>query len=161
KLYPADSIAQKYLPGVIQSGRDYPDRKVIKKGNYLSKLVKVGADISSPSPYYLTPKELKRLKRNPGQLEQRLGLPLTSNAGIYVEFRMYALADNTVFQSHIAPTVQYRSPDQGVYRTSGGAIQTLVINNRDAKRWSKESVPADTLWIDRLPEIDQRPDTRQ
>ncbi|MEM6723200.1 MAG: hypothetical protein AAF598_04125 [Bacteroidota bacterium] len=156
-LYTSEDLAQRFLPGVIRSGSDYPDPIVIKKGDYLSKLVKIGADISGFSVYYITPKELKRLMKNPGRIEQELGLPLTSNAGSYLEYRMYALQDNVVFQSHVAPTVQYASPDRAVYWTTGGAVQTLVLDNGDSARWKKSAVPSDTLKIETLPNINQAP----
>ncbi len=157
-LYSTEESAKKYLPGVIESGSDYPDKAVIKKGEYLTKIVKIGADISGPSVYYITPVELNHLKMNPDRIEQELGLPLTSNTGTYLIFRIYALDDNVVFQSHIAPTLQYSSIGQAVYWTCGGAIQTLVIDNNDTARWAKDSIPSDTLKIHTLPDINQRLD---
>lgn len=154
-LYATKELAQKYLPGVILSGSDYPDKVMIKKGSYLTKIVKVGADISGFSVYYITPEELKRLMMQPGRLEQNLGLPLTSNAGTYLVYRMHALDDNVVFQSHVAPTVQYATPNQTVYWTCGGATQTLVLDNGDTARWKKDTVPSDTLKIKTLPNISQ------
>jgi len=157
-LYDSKESAQKYLPGVILSGSDYPDQATIKKGGYLTKLVKVGANISGFSVYYITPDELKRLTQHPSRIEQELGLPLTSNAGVYVVYRMYALTDNVVFQSQVAPTVQYAVPGEVVYWTCGGATQTLVIDNGNTTRWAKDTIPSDTLRIHVLPDIDQTAD---
>jgi hypothetical protein len=154
-LYDSPELAEKYLPGVILSGSDYPDAATIKKGDYLTKIVKVGATISGFSVYYITPEELKRLKMKPSRLEQELGLPLTSNAGTYLVYRMYALDDNTVFQSHVAPTVQYAAPEKTVYWTCGGAVQTLVLDNGNTTRWAKDETPSDTLKIQTLPNINQ------
>ncbi len=156
-FYPADSIAKKYLPGIILSGSDYPNQVVIKKGEYLTKLVKIGANISGFSVYYITPEELKQLKLDPSRLEQKLGLPLTSNTNNYLVYRIHALDDNVVFQSHVAPTIQYSSPNKAVYWTTGGATQTLVLNSNDKAHWKKESLPSDTLKIEVLPYIDQNP----
>lgn len=69
---------------------------------------------------------------------------------------MHALDDNVVFQSLVAPTVQYEAPGEAVYWTSGGATQTLVINNGNASLWAKDSIPSDTLKINMLPDINQR-----
>ena len=154
-LYSSEELAKKYLPSIILSGSDYPDKATINEGEYLTKLVKVGANISGFSVYYITPKELKRLKAKPDRIEQELGLPLTSNAGVYLVYRMYAIDDNVVFQSHVAPTVQYNKPEKAVYWTSGGATQTLVIDNGNTARWTKETIPSDTLRIQTLPNINQ------
>lgn len=155
-LYASEELAKKYLPSVILSGSDYPDKALITKGMYLTKLVKIGADISGFSIYYITPKELERLKMKPSRIEQELGLPLTSNAGVYLVYKMHALDDNVVFQSDVAPTVQYTSPSEAVYWTSGGATQTLVLNNGNTNLWVKDTIPSDTLKIQMLPNINQR-----
>lgn len=154
-LYDSVALAEKYLPSIILSGSDYPDKALIKKGEYLTKLVKIGANISGYSVYYITPQELARLKRTPSRIEQALGLPLTSNAGAYLIYRMYASDDNVVYQSHVAPTIQYNSPREAVYWTSGGATQTLVINHRDTTLWLKDRIPSDTLKVSSLPDINQ------
>lgn len=154
-MYDSQESADKYLPGVILSGSDYPNQSVVKKGDYLTKLVKVGANISGFSVYYITPDELQRIESNPSRLEQVLGLPLTSNAGTYLVYKIHALQDNVVFYSHVAPTIQYESPTKVVYWTCGGATQTLVLNNSDAELWMKDSIPSDTLKIEMLPNINQ------
>ncbi|MFT5971120.1 MAG: hypothetical protein ACI8ZO_001638 [Flavobacteriales bacterium] len=154
-LYPSEKQAQEYLPNVIRSGSDYPNKAVVTKGEYLTKIVKIGNDISGYSVYYITPEELERLKMKPSRIEQELGLPLTSNAGVYLVYRMYALNDNVVFQSNVAPTVQYSSPSKAVYWTSGGAMQTLVLNNSNTTLWAKDSIALDTLKIQTLPDINQ------
>lgn len=152
-LYDSKDIAKKYLPNVIRTGSNFPDKAMVNKGDYLIKLVKIGADIAGYSPYYITPRELARLKKEPSRIEQELGLPLTSNAGIYLVYRIYALEDNVVFQSQVAPTVQYASPSKAVYWTQGGAIQTLVIDNGNTALWTKDTTPSDTLKIQTLPDI--------
>lgn len=154
-LYESEDLAEKYLPSIILSGSDYPNKAVVTKGDYLTKLVKVGANISGFSVYYITPKELERLKIKPSRLEQKLGLPLTSNAGVYLVYRMYALNDNVVYQSHVAPTVQYKLPNEAVYWTCGGATQTLVLDNSSSILWAKDTIPSDTLKIQVLPDINQ------
>ena len=161
ELYASEELAEKYLPSVICSGSDYPDKAVVAKGEYLTKLVKIGADISGFSVYYITPKELERLKMKPSRIEQELGLPLTSNAGVYLVYRMYALDDNLVFQSYVAPTVQYTSPSEAVYWTSGGATQTLVLDNSNTVLWAKDSIPLDTLKIRTLPDINQKTNLKE
>jgi hypothetical protein len=154
-LYPSEEQAQEYLPGVILSGSDYPNKSVVTKGEYLTKIKKIGDDISGYSVYYITPEELERLKKKPSRIEQELGLPLTSNAGVYLVYKMYALDDNVVFQSSVAPSVQYSSPSKAVYWTSGGAMQTLVIDNHNTALWAKDSIALDTLKIQSLPDINQ------
>lgn len=155
KLYPNDSLANKFLPDVIVTGSNYPDKVVINKGDYLTRIVKIGANISSYSVYYMTPKELERLKKKPSRIEQELGLPLTSNSDAYLVYRIHALDDNVVFQSQVAPTLQYSTPGKAVYWTRGGAIQTLIINNPDTTLWKKDSIPSDTLSFKTLPNINQ------
>jgi hypothetical protein len=160
-LYKNLDTAKEYLPSIICSGSNYPQKAKVNKGEYLIKIVKVGDDISSESPYYITPKEFKRLKMKPSRIEQELALPLTSNAGIYLVYRIHALADNVVFQSHVAPTVQYHLPSEAVYWNTGGATQTLVINNFKTEFWTKETIPSDTLKIQTLPNINQRQNLKE
>jgi hypothetical protein len=53
------------------------------------------------------------------------------------------VADNNLyFKSIIAPTDQQkRNNATFTYHTSGGAIQSLIINNQDTSKWVKASLP--------------------
>lgn len=153
--YPSQAIADQFLPGLIESGSDIPVPKTINTNDVLYKIVPKGNDINSPSPYYLSQSELDYVKNHPEELEQVLGLPLSSCSGEYHVYSITANVDGlTVFESTIAPTRQnaITSPSN-YYSTPGGRTQTLVIDNTDGNLWTKSQSPIETISPNTLPSI--------
>lgn len=123
------SQAEMYAKGLIESGSTVPVKKVINEP--LFKIVSSGTTPSDMTPYWFTKGELENLKRDPIDALNKLGIPLQSHA---VKFDVYEIKPKgiaTVFESKIAPT------QQGSFKQSGGATQTLVTNRSqftDAKK---------------------------
>jgi len=155
--YSTVSDADNYLPGLINSGSSVPIKVEVKPGGKRYKIVALGKDIQSPSPYFLTESQLEHVKEYPSKLEQELGLPLSSVASEYAVYEIVALKRDTVFTSQIAPIVQYAkaTPDV-IYPAPGGVVQTLIINNMDKTSWTKGLVPIDTIMPEVLPQVEQR-----
>ena len=63
--------------------------------------------------------EFAKLKTS-GNLEQKLGLPISSHAPKYDVFKITATKQTTIYNSTVAETIQ------NGYRTTGGATQSLV-----------------------------------
>ncbi len=144
--YPNEAIAERYLPELIESGSDIPKKVVFNKGDKVYKIVPKGKDISGPSAYYLSEKQMKKIKEKPDSLEQTLGLPLSSVSGSYDVFEMTAQEDGvSAFESTIAPTEQSGKPPQGSYTTTGGGKQTLIIDNGDTDLWEKSEDPSESI----------------
>ncbi len=108
-----------------------------------------------PSPYYLSEAEYQWIKANPAQLEQKLGLPLSSVNAEYDVFTITSQANNNkLFQSTVAPTKQFaNSTPSVIYNTTGGRTQSLIINNGDTDFWIKSSSPIETISPNNLPQI--------
>lgn len=156
-LYADTSSANKYLPGVIESGSTFPVSQYLNAGDKLYKFVPSGKDIQTPSPYYVTESQLKTLQEYPSAIEQSLGLPLSSVAGEYWIYTITSTQDsNLVFSSTIAPTTQYANATPRVsYNAPGGATQTLVINNGDVLSWKKGTTPAQKYIPGALPKVEK------
>ncbi|MEA5259887.1 hypothetical protein VB264_18965 [Arcicella aquatica] len=157
-MYNTLADANNYLPGVINSGAENSDpvKVTVAKNEIFYKIVYKGGNINSPSPYYLSESEYNWIKANPSQLEQKLGLPLSSVSAEYDVFTIKSLADdNVIFQSIIAPTKQFANATPNtVYNTPGGKIQSLIINNTKSDRWLKSSTPKEQINPKCLPQID-------
>lgn len=155
--YSDTASANSYLPGVVNSGNTYPIEAQASSGMKLYKTVPEGKDISGPSPYYVTQMQLEWIKLHPAELEQKLGLPLSSVSGEYWIYSITSLVDdNLFFQSTIASTDQYANATPNVvYKTPGGAIQSLLINNGDPMKWKKSDQPDEKYIPDTLPEIQE------
>ncbi|MDR6564071.1 MULTISPECIES: hypothetical protein [unclassified Arcicella] len=157
-MYNTLADANNYLPGVINSGAENSDpvKVTVAKNEILYKIVYKGGNINSPSPYYLSESEYNWIKANPSQLEQKLGLPLSSVSAEYDVFTIKSLVDdNVIFQSFIAPTKQFANATPNtVYNTPGGKIQSLIINNTKSDLWLKSSTPKEQINPKCLPQID-------
>lgn len=145
EMYNTSTDAEKYLPGIINSGSDIPIKIIAKKG----------ANIKSPSAYYLNESEYLWIKSNPSQLESKLGLPLSS---VSVEYDVYTITSkvdgNILFESTIASTKQYAKTSllKDVYTTSGGRRQSLIINNGEVDLWEKSLKSIETIIPNTLPQ---------
>ncbi|NVK10356.1 MAG: fibronectin type III domain-containing protein [Tenacibaculum sp.] len=147
-------LADRFLPGIIESGSSIPQKVVFNKGDELYKIVSKGGNIDGPSPYYLGKTELNYVKENLEKLEQVLGLPLSSNSSQYDVFKIIAKKEVTAFESTIAPTKQYaKSNPNDVYTTPGGRKQTLIIDNNDLNNWEKIKTPIESIIPNSLPKI--------
>jgi hypothetical protein len=154
-MYNSAGDADRFLPGVISSGSTNPIKIVANQGEKYYKIVAKGGNINSPSPYYLSEAEYQWIKVNPSQLEQKLGLPLSSVNAEYDVFTITSKANNnTLFQSTVAPTKQFANATPNVvYNTAGGRTQSLIINNGDADFWTKSAIPIETISPNSLPII--------
>lgn len=148
--------ANRYIPGLVESGSTVPVKVMFKKGDELFKIVQKGGNIDSPSAYYLTKSELDFVKQHPESLEQALGLPLSSTTSEYDVFKIVAKKDNiSGFESIIAQTKQSAKVNPGdFYKTTGGKKQTLIIDNKNSDIWEKGSTPVETISPKSLPKID-------
>jgi len=156
-MYIDTASANSYLPGVVNSGSTNPIEVYAYAGQKLYKIVPAGKDISGPSPYYVTETQLEWIKLHPAELEQKLGLPLSSVSGEYWIYSITSVADsNLFFQSTIAPTDQFANATPNiVYSTPGGATQSLLINNGDPMKWKKSDEPVEKYIPDTLPKIEE------
>ncbi len=155
-MYQTPEDGDKYLPGVVTSGSTFPVEVTVSAGDKLFKLVPDGKNISGPSPYYVTQEQLDWIKAHPAELEQNLGLPLSSVSGEYWIYSITSLVDdNLFFQSTIAPTDQFtNATPKVVYKTPGGATQSLLINNGDVMKWKKSDQPDEKYIPDTLPIVE-------
>lgn len=154
--YGSIDAADRFIPGLIESGSSIPFKVTFNKGDELFKIVPKGGNIDGPSPYYLTKSELDFVKQYPERLEQVLGLPLSSTTSEYDVFKIVAKKDNiSGFESIIAQTKQSDklNPDD-FYKTTGGKKQTLIIDNMDSGTWEKISIPVEAISPKSLPKID-------
>lgn len=154
--YDSMAAADRFLPGLIESGSSIPFKVTFNKGDELFKIVPKGGNIDGPSPYYLTKSELDFVKQHPERLEQVLGLPLSSTTSEYDVFKMVAKKDNiSGFESIIAQTKQSAKSNPGdFYETTGGKKQTLIIDNMESGTWEKIAVPVEAISPKSLPKID-------
>ncbi len=152
-MYQTLNDADSYLPTVIHSGSNTPIKILAHDGDKFYKIVPKGGNINSPSPYYLSESEFQSIKANPSTIEQKLGLPLGSASSEYDVFTITSLSDNNaVFQSTVAPTQQFaNTTPNDVFHTSGGATQSLIINNNNANLWLKSPMPVETISPNALP----------
>jgi hypothetical protein len=118
-------MKKEYLNLLIKSGRDVPIKVTLNQADELYKIVPKG-NLPGKSSYYLSKTEYEMLKNSP-ELEQKLGLPLGSHSVEYDVYKAVANQSVDVFESAVAKTVQ-----RG-YETSGGAIQTLIL---DTDKWT-------------------------
>jgi len=154
-MYNTATDADKFLPSVVNSGSTNPVKLVAKQGDKFYKIVTKGGNINSPSPYYLSEAEYYWIKKNPMELEQKLGLPLSSVNSEYDVYTITSKIDNNMlFQSTVAPTKQFaNSTPSIIYNTTGGKTQSLIINNADEDFWLKSTSPIETLIPNSLPQI--------
>ena len=143
------------LQEVVESGATSPIKLSISKGTSFFKIVPKGNNINSASVYYLSEKTLNNIKKQPAKLEQLLALPLSSVNANYDVFKItYKGEKGYVFQSKIAHTEQYATatPDEK-YTTSGGGMQTLILDNTDANKWQKATAKMSEINPNVLPNI--------
>jgi len=154
-MYNSTSDADNFLPGVVNSGITNPVKITVNQGDKFYKIVPKGNNINSPSPYYLSETEYQWIKANPGQLEQKLGLPLSSVNAEYDVFTITSKVNgNVLFQSTIAPTKQFANNTPSItYNTTGGRTQSLIINNGKSNLWDKSATPIETISPSSLPQI--------
>lgn len=155
-MYQTPEDGEKFLPSVVNSGSTNPIEAHATAGMKLYKIVPAGKDITGPSPYYVTKMQLEWIKLHPDELEQKLGLPLSSVSGEYWIYSITSLVDdNLYFQSTIAPTDQFANATPSVvYKTPGGATQSLLINNGDPMKWKKADTPDEKYIPDTLPKVE-------
>jgi hypothetical protein len=119
----------------------------VNQSDKLYKIVPKGGNINSPSPYYLSQSEYNWIKANPSQLEQKLGLPLSSVDNEYDVFAVTSKVNNNkLFQPTVAPNKQHVNSTPNITNnTTGGRTQSSIINNGDNINWLKSSTPIETL----------------
>ena len=146
------------LQEFVESGSTMPEEVPVKKGDEFFKIVPKGNNINGSSAYYLNQTQLDKIKANPGKLEQILGLPLSSVNAEYDVFEIiYEGTKGYVFQSRIAPTQQFANATPDVkYATTGGGIQTLVLDNTDAAKWKKSTAKIAEISPQTLPGIENQ-----
>lgn len=143
------------LQEVVESGATMPHEITIKKGAIFYKIVPKGNNINSASVYYLSQSQLSAIKNKPAKLEQTLCLPLSSVAAAYDVFKITFMdATGYVFQSRIAPSIQFANATPTVkYTTSGGGVQTLILDNTNAQKWHKSTSAISAINPNMLPQI--------
>lgn len=112
---------------LIASSDVIPSKVNMSVGDNLYKVVKKNSVPSQYTEYWMTKDELEILTSNGSNFENKAGFPLGSYAEEYDIFEITALDQNIVYQSRIAPT------EQRGYYSSGGGMQTLVL---DRTKWS-------------------------
>ncbi len=129
--------AEIYAKSLIESGSTVPVQKTINDPIY--KVVSVGGEPSPLTPYWVSGEELANLKVDPVNALGKLGIPLQSHGVKFDVFEIKPKGDAVVFESTVAPT------QQGAYRQSGGAVQTLVPNrNQFTDALKIETISLDT-----------------
>lgn len=132
KEYPSSlspQLKERFLSDVLKSGSTSPVRLKMNSGGELFKVVPKG-NTPNKSPFYLRKSELDNLKKS-GNIEQKLGLPISSHAAEYDVYKAVAKQTVNVFKSKVAPTIQ------NGYKTTGGATQSLIL---DTSKWSISKV---------------------
>jgi len=114
----SDAKKKEFLNGLIKSGSDIPVKNIVNQGEELVKIVPAGKD-PGLSSFFMSKSEFAKLKTS-GNLEQKLGLPISSHAPKYDVFKITATKQTTIYNSTVAETIQ------NGYRTTGGATQSLV-----------------------------------
>lgn len=154
-LFNSSQDAERFLPTIINSGSTNPAKVLAKQNEKFYKIVPKGGNINSPSPYYLSETDFNWIKANPSQLEKRLGLPLSSVSAEYDVFTITSKIDNNaVFQSIVASTRQFSNATPSViYSSSGGQIQSLILNNANPDFWLKSTSPIETISPKSIPII--------
>ena len=112
---------------LLESGSTIPQKITNQKGTELFKFVKKGAKPSDVTEYWFTKTELDDLVAKGRNMESKSGLPLGSMAEEYDIYKITANKPAPTYISKIAPT------NQRGYATTGGSIQTLVL---DRSLWS-------------------------
>lgn len=107
---------------VLASGTNQPQKVIYQPGAELFKVVKKGSVPSNTTEYWFTQTELDMLTANGSNFENKAGLPLGSMAEEYDIYKITAIEQTITYTSTIAPT------NQRGYQTSGGAVQTIVLN---------------------------------
>lgn len=156
-LFQTPAYAASGLPTVINSGITVPTTIYANQGDKFYKIVPKGNTIiNSYSVYYLTRDDLDLSIANVAYLEQRLGLPLASVDADYDVFAITSTIDsNVLFQSTVAAATQYANATPLiVYPATGGATQTLIINNSSTLNWIKDTIPTEAIIPDVLPIIE-------
>ena len=128
--------AERYAKGLIESGSTLPVKKTITEPLY--KVVSTGGKHPDVTPYWFTKTELDNLKADPVNALNKLGIPLQSHGVKFDVFEIKPKGNATVFESTVAPT------QQGTFRQSGGATQTLVPNRSQFA----DAVKKDTINLD-------------
>lgn len=115
-----DGIIARMAIEQIQSGSTLPVARTIDQP--LVKIVPVGGEVASYSPYLTIEDELARSANAGASLADRLGLPQASSSNRYDLHMVAPRGKAEVFTSVIAPTTELN----GQIRHSGGAIQVLT-----------------------------------
>ncbi|GAB2508903.1 hypothetical protein GCM10027188_09940 [Lysobacter humi (ex Lee et al. 2017)] len=104
----------------VMSGKDVPTLHIVDEP--LIKLVPKGSSVSPYSPFFITQSEMERLASSGQPFNERLALPIASEAPTYDAYAMQAKSRAEVFISEVAPTQELG----GLVRRSGQGIQALV-----------------------------------
>lgn len=120
-----NSLKESIFNVLIKSGSTLPLKKTLNVGDELYKIVPKGNGYTKSS-FYISKSEFDVLK-NSSDIEQKLGLPLSSHAVEYDVYKATAKQRLDVFESTVANT------NQGGYITTGGARQTFLL---DDSKWT-------------------------
>ncbi|MEM9338150.1 MAG: fibronectin type III domain-containing protein [Bacteroidota bacterium] len=120
------SFIDQAINDAINAGSDIPIKKTFSQGDELFKIVPKDGTVSDFTPFWVTKAEWDNVK-NLSNMEQKLGLPISSHAVEYDVYKITANQTGNIFESTIAPTVQ------NGFETIGEATQTLVL---DRNLWS-------------------------
>lgn len=151
-LYANEQLAERFLPELIAAGSTIPVKKTVDQGKILYKFIPKGGNINSPSPYFLSEETYRLAKKEVNLIEQKLELPLSSVAGSYAIFTITAKQTQDVYQSKVAPSVQFAKATPNVrYKAPGGYTQTLIINNTNPLKWQKSSSAIEIITPNVLP----------
>ena len=118
---PDEEIFRRALQQVM-SGRDLPSLRVTDEP--LIKLVPRGTDMTPHSPFFATERVIEDASNAGHRLNDRLGLPIGSEAPTYDAYVLRPRGEVEVFVSEVAPTQEL----DGQVRRGGQALQTLVPN---------------------------------
>ena len=118
---PDEEILRRALQQVM-SGRDLPSLRITEEP--LIKLVPHGTAMPPYSSFFATERVIEDASNAGHRLNDRLGLPIGSEAPTYDAYVMRPRGQAEVFVSEVAPTEEL----DGLVRRGGQAIQTLVPN---------------------------------
>lgn len=119
------NVKESIFNTLIQSGSNTPIKSTFHQGDELYKIVPKGNGYSQSS-FYMSKAEFDILAVS-SDIEQKLGLPLSSHAVEYDVYKATANGDVDVFESTVANTIQ------GNYTTTGGATQSFLL---DDSKWT-------------------------
>ncbi|MCP9755333.1 hypothetical protein EGI26_09215 [Lacihabitans sp. CCS-44] len=118
-----EASAPQFVESLINSGNTIPKKIIIGEGYILYKIIPKGNPPPSPfTPFWTKIEDIKKYISE--SLEQRFGLPTVSHSAKYDVYKIQLKEGKTaiIFESEIAQTIENN------YKTSGGGMQSLVLN---------------------------------